>query len=174
MSLIACVDPGLNTGATIGYFDAISPYRLLERFQIHGGEEGFKAWLEEGHLADVDVLICEKFVLANNEFVADTIPLLLEGILIGAQRWGGGIVADVPIVWYENRMKSALTGYPQEANTKSRRKRVRFDFLKRFGLFAAGTEFDDSNDCVVYSLIYLKLAKHMPTLMAFWRPRLVA
>jgi len=167
---IVSIDPGLNTGAAVGYCDAITPYRLLERFQIHAGEEGFSNWIAEGHLADADVIVVEKFILANNEFVADTIPLILEGMLIGAQLFGDGVVADVPIIWQPRTDKSVLTGYPAAAKTKAQKQRVRFDFLDRFGMFKAGTENDDSNDAITHALIWAKRAKHYPSLIAFWPP----
>jgi len=167
MTTIGVIDPGLNTGACLGYFDDTTPYTLTHRWQILGGEAGFNKWLEAGHFKDVDVLVCEEFVLANNKFVADTIPLVLEGVLKSAQRWTD-LIPAAPIVWYSNRKKSALTGYPPEADTKARKKRVRYNFLKKHGLHKAGTVNDDSNDCIAYSLIYLKLAEHRPTLDKFW------
>ena len=170
MTVIGVIDPGLMTGATIGYFDDTTPFTLWKRWQIGGGEAGFAKWIEEDHFQNVDILICEEFVLAKQDFVANCLPMTLEGTLKAAQRWTDHI-PDTPIIWYSNRKKSALTGYPPEADTKARRKRVRYNFLKRFDLYKAGTQFDDSNDCCVYSVIHLKLMGHRPTLDYYFPQR---
>lgn len=171
MTTLLSIDPGDNTGIALGFFDAVTPYRLLERWQVHGGVTGFMAWLEAGYAADVDIIICEKFDLRNNDFVADTVPLLCEGALLAAQRFGDGLVADTPIVWQGADRKWGLIGYPKTANTPDKRQRLRFQFLDRFGLFKAGTEFDDSNDAITHALVYLKGIRHYPSAFAFWPPR---
>lgn len=168
-TLILSIDPGKNSGIALGSYDSITPYRLLERWQVHGGAEGFADWLNERHYVQADEIVCEKFNLANNDFVADTTPLVCEGILEGALRWmDGGYIT--PIIWQTRQDKASLIGYPPEADTPDKRQRLRFEFLDRFGLFKKGTEFDDSNDAICHGLISLKRRKHAPTLYAMWPP----
>lgn len=156
-------DPGKNSGVALGYYDAVTPYQLLHRFQVHEGLAGFIRfwrWLESEH-GRPDELVCEKFILdSGNEFTADLTPVEIEGAL--AVLWGE------PIIWQPRTAKSKLTGYPASARTKAQRQRVRFNFLKQHGLFKPGTENDDSNDAICHALISLKMRRHYPTLKAFW------
>lgn len=173
MTYLLSIDPGVNTGIALGYYDAITPYRLVERWQVHNGLDGFIRWWETAVWAggpldlSFDEIVCEKFLLADNDFKADVTPLLIEGALIVLNRQS----YNVPIVWQPNTDKAGLVGYPSEAKTKAQRQRVRFDFLERFGLFKAGTENDDTNDAIVHALVSLKKRLHSPTLLAMWPPR---
>lgn len=169
------IDPGVNSGVALGFYDAITPYQLLERWQVHDGADGFADWLDspDSALPQAGEIVCEKFILASNDFVADTTPLVCEGVLKGALRWmDGGYGA--PIIWQTRQDKASLIGYPLEADTPDKRQRVRFDFLDRFGLFKAGTENDDSNDAITHALISLKRRRHVPTMRAYWPQRIRA
>jgi len=164
MTYLLSIDPGKNSGIALGYYDSLTPYRLLERWQVHGGLEGFLAWWDSTDV-EFNEVVCERFVLANNEFTADITPKAIEGALVTLLRH-----EDVPIAWQPRGDKALLTGYPEKARTKAQRQRVRFDFLDRFGLFKPGTENDDSNDAITHALVYLKRRRHMPTLLAMWPP----
>lgn len=165
------IDPGKNSGIALGYYDHLTPYRLLERWQVHGGLEGFHEWCGgEGyqHIHGVDERVVERFILdASNQFTADLTPKEIEGYLRAAlsdQQYAA-------IVWQLRSDKSLLTGYPAEAKTPAQKQRVRFDFLKRYELFEPGADNDDSNDAVTHALVRLKKARHLPTIMAFWPRR---
>lgn len=169
MTRLLSIDPGKNTGISLGFYNETTPYQLVERYQVHGGVAGFKRWWT--HERPVyDELVVEKFVLARNNFQADLTPVHIEGALCMAltdAEWRA-------VTWQMRTHKALLTGYPPEAKTKAQRQRVRFNFLAEFGLHAKGTDNDDSNDAITHSLVYLKQRKHMPTLRTFWPPRPVA
>lgn len=168
MSLILSIDPGLNTGVALAYFDDVTPYTLRERWQVHGGPVGLDRWLDAGGFQGADVLVVEKFILARNDFAADLTPVQDEGVIMAAADR-----ARLPILWQPRSDKGRLTGYSEKAKagTKTQRQRERFDFLERFGMYAAGTENDDSNDAITHGLVYLKRIEHLPTLRHFWPPR---
>lgn len=162
MTHLLSIDPGQNTGISLGFYDALTPYQLLERWQVHDGLPGFIRWWERER-PHFDELVCEKFILGDDEFRADLTPVLIEGALQTLHRGA--------ILWQPRTDKAGLTGYPASAKTKAQRQRVRFDFLEHFGMFRAGTENDDSNDTVVHALVSLKRRRHLPTLRAYWAPR---
>lgn len=165
MTYLLSIDPGLNSGAALGYYDATSPYRVVGRWQVHGGLPGFLAWWEREHIGErFDEIVVEKFILdPTNQFSADLTPVQIEGAIIAKL-----FPRDNAIAWQPRTDKSALTGYPPTAITKTQRQRARFDFLDRFGMFESGTGNDDSNDAVTHGLVYLKRRRHLPTLRAFW------
>jgi hypothetical protein len=160
------IDPGKSTGITLGFYDAITPYLLKQRWAVLGGTRGFLEWWRNER-PEYDELVIEKFILdGDNEFTADLTPVEIEGLLVL-------LLEDESVqpMWQLRSDKGLLTGYPPTAKTKAQRQRVRFNFLDRFGLFKPGTANDDSNDCVTHSLVNLKKRKHGPTLMAFWPKR---
>lgn len=166
MTRLLTIDPGKNTGIALGFYDAITPYRLIERWQVHEGTHGFIHWWDEDR-PEYDELVVEKFILdSKNEFSADLTPVEIEGAL-------KALIAndEVQPVFQLRSAKGDLTPYPPEAKTKAQRQRVRFNFLDRFGFFKKGADNDDSNDAICHGLIYLKRRKHMPSLLAFWPPR---
>src|SRR3954465_9609524 len=140
MTYLLTIDPGKNTGISLGFYDDETPWTLVERWQGHGSLDGFKRWWREGHWKRADKLVVEKFILSGeNEFTADLTPKEIEGAL--------SVFLDdshLTAIWQPRSDKSRLTGYPKSAVTKAQRQRVRFDFLDRFGLFAAGSDNDDS------------------------------
>lgn len=163
MTRLLSIDPGKNSGIALGFYDAITPYRLEARWQVHDGTEGFIDWWYSGDHLGFDEIVCEKFILdGDNKFTADLTPKEIEGAL--------KVLAETPIAWQPRTDKATLIGYPPDARTKAQRQRVRFDFLDRFGMFKPGTENDDSNDAVTHALVYIKRRKHYPSLMAFWPP----
>ena len=167
MTYLLSIDPGQSTGIALGYYDAITPYRLERRWNVLGGVEGFIDWWGEDQGREIaHEMVVEQFHLdPTNQFSADLTPVAIEGAL-AVLNMGSG----VEITWQGREMKSALIGYPPEARTKTERQRVRFDFLDRFGLFAKGAHNDDSQDAITHALVFLKRRKHMPTMLAFWPP----
>lgn len=158
MTTILSVDPGLMTGAALGYYSAIEPYRLIERWQIGNGLEGFLRWMEQGWMAP-DEIVVEKFIYVKGAD-ADISGVPIEGALALQARLDGGTT----VIWHDRTDKAALTGIPESATTKAQRQRVRFDFLDRLGLFMPGTSNDDSNDAIIHALVSLRRRRHMPTL----------
>jgi hypothetical protein len=112
--MLLSLDPGRNSGAALGYYDDIEPYTLVDRWQIHGGVDGFKRWWREGHWRSADYLVVEKFILASdNEFTADLTPVHIEGAL--------SVLLDdshLRPIWQPRTDKSRLVGYPKSAVTK--------------------------------------------------------
>lgn len=173
MTHTLAVDPGKNTGIALGFYDSHTPYRLVKRWQVHGGLDGFHEWWDrapwwECGIERPDERVVERFVLdPNNEFTADLTPKEVEGYL-------RAVLPEAEyraINWQLRTDKSLLTGYPKSAVTPAQKQRVRFDFLKRFDLFEPGTDNDDSNDAITHALVRLKRVRHLPTLRHYWPPR---
>jgi len=161
------VDPGLNSGVALGFYDATTPYQLIKRYQVHDGLEGFVSWMHTPAAPyEVNEAVVERFVSVRNDFAPDITGIPIEGV-IRLWAWED----KFPVYWQTRMDKSALVGYPAGAITKAERQRVRFDFLKKHDLFAPGTENDDSNDAICHGLISLKRRKHMPTLKKYWAPK---
>lgn len=165
MTLLLSFDPGKATGAALGYYDDTTPYRLVDRWQILGGLDGFMDWLDETK-PPADEIVVEKFVLMRNDFVADLSGVPIEGDIA---RYARGL--GVPVIWQTRADKGSLVGYPPTARTNAQKQRVRFNFLRDHGLFMPGTQNDDSNDAVSHGLIRLKRMGHRPTLEHYWPPR---
>lgn len=166
MTLLLSLDPGKSTGAALAYYDATTPYRLLQRWNILGGVEGFVKWWHD-ECPEFDELVVEKFILdGSNKFTADLTPREIEGALV-ALLWGTGVTPAYQL----RSAKGDLISYPPEAKTKTQRQRVRFNYLDRFGLFAKGAHNDDSNDAITHGLVALKKARHAPTVRAYFPPR---
>lgn len=158
------IDPGANTGIALGFYNAITPYQLLQRWQVHNGLEGFVRWWQNDR-PEYDELVVERFILSgSNDFTADLTPVEIEGALYVLL---GGRYGDV--IWQPRQDKGLLCGYPPDAGTPDQRQRVRFDFLDRFGLYAAGEDNIDSNDAITHALVSLKRRKHLPTMRKYWR-----
>ncbi|MDL5351114.1 hypothetical protein [Microbacterium sp. zg-YB36] len=167
MTYMQITDPGWNTGVALAYYDAITPFQLVKRFQVHGGLNGFLAWLDTGGVgAPVDEYVVEKFIHDPNADAADLSGVPIEGVIAHLAH-----IEEVPVIWQTRSDKSGLIGYPESAKTKAQRQRVRFDFLERHGLFVPGTENDDTNDCATHGLVSLKRRKHMPTLNFYFGRR---
>ncbi|MBT2484841.1 MULTISPECIES: hypothetical protein [unclassified Microbacterium] len=164
MTFQLSADPGKNTGISLGYYDATTPYQLLQRWQVHHGLEGFLRWLDAvvDELEHVDEIIVERFI-ANHDEDGDLSGVPIEGAIALWARQIGAVV-----IWQTRFDKGALTGYPDDAVTKAQRQRVRFDWLAEHGFAKAGTENDDTNDAITHGIVSLRKRKHMPTIRAFW------
>lgn len=143
------IDPGKQTGIALGIYGDDEPYKLAEVWQVSGGLKGFIDWWREHETLMPTYLVCEKFVLRNNAFVADTEPLLIEGAL--RVLWGGDIV------WQLRTDKMFVTD----------------QLLKEHGLWKTGKALGwkdcrDANDAIIHGLAFLRKQKHLPTLRKFW------
>jgi len=166
MTYLLTIDPGRSTGIALGFYDAITPYRLIERWNVLGGVAGFIHWWKTTDIS-FDEIVIESFVLdPDNKFSADLTPVQIEGMIM-ALLYGSGL----SLVWQPRTDKAGLKPYPKDCTTSTQRQRFRFDFLDQFGLFAAGAANDDSNDAVTHALVHLKRLRHMPSMLAFWPPR---
>lgn len=164
MTFQLVADPGKNTGIVLGYYDATTPYQLLQRWQIHHGLEGFLRWFEANadDLDHVDEIVVEKYI-QNPDEDGDLSGVPIEGaIALWARQIGAAVI------WNSRFDKGLLVGYPADAITKEQRQRVRFDFLAEHGLAKAGTENDDTNDSATHALVSLRKRRHMPTIKAYW------
>ena len=137
---------------------------------MHGGLDGYLEWEDRSHeILDYDEVVVEKFILApDNDFGADLVGVPIEGAIARHARNQGARV-----IWQRNSDKGGLIGYTPKAKagTAAMRQRERFDFLDRFGLFAAGTENDDTNDAITHALVSLRRRDHRPSIRAFWPGR---
>ena len=155
---ILSIDPGKQTGIALGIYGD-GAYQLLKVWQVADGLKGFiKWWNKHGNKviwfrewADRKPikLVCEKFVLRSNQFVADTEPLLIEGALTALH--------DGEIVWQLRSDKSLVDD----------------TVLKQHNLWHTGKQVDwkdarDTNDAIIHALAYLKKNKHIPTLQKYW------
>lgn len=176
MTGLLTIDPGVNSGIALGFYNAVTPYQVEERWQVHDGLTGFIHWWEETfHELWVDEIVCESFSLREeNKFAPDVTPLRIEGALEALlSRYDDDSGFGPSLTYQPPSAKGGLTGYSPKAQngTKAMRQRERFDFLDRFGMFRPGTENDDTHDAITHALVFLKRRKHMPTLRAFWSPR---
>lgn len=165
MTYLLSFDAGLNTGIALMHYSPTEPVTLVARWQVHNGLDGFLDWAErEWHPGLADEVVVEKFVFDPSAKAADLAGVPIEGVIAVYARRDGA-----PIIWHTRADKSGLIGYPESAATKAQRQRVRFDFLERIGMFAAGTENDDSNDAIVHGLVSLKRRRHLPTIRAYFK-----
>lgn len=79
MTSLIGIDPGEKTG--IGLYDTVTQNR--DFIEVEGGYEGFLRWFDDSYpmFSSVDVVIVEKFTLRSQEFVANTTPLEIMGML---------------------------------------------------------------------------------------------
>lgn len=170
MTWLLSIDPGLNTGIALGFYDATTPYQLHKRWQVHRGTDGFIDWMQrEMDRIPLDEIVYEKFVLRSSP--DDPEVPNIEGVPIE------GLIAlmarerDAKLIAQTRAAKGDLIGYSPAATSKAQRQRERFDFLDRFGMFKPGTEFDDSNDAITHALVSLKSRRHIPTVRMMFPPR---
>ena len=155
---VLSIDPGKQSGVALGIYGDYG-YELVKVWQISDGLQGFIEWWKEtGHKVIVYrewaymkpiVVVCEKFVLRSNQFVADTEPLLIEGAL--------SALHNGDIVWQLRSDKSLVDD----------------SVLKKNGLWHTGKQVGwkdarDTNDAIIHALAYLKKNKHIATLEKYW------
>lgn len=133
----------------MGFYGDNEPYELLNVWQVSGGLHGFIDWWRERLPILPTYLVCEKFVLRNNVFVADTEPLLIEGAL--RVLWGGDIEWQLP------SDKSLVSDTVLRENN-----------LWHTGKQVGWKDARDTNDAIIHALAYLKKNKHIPTLQKYW------
>jgi len=187
MTTLLFIDPGKTTGAALGYYDAITPYRRIDAWEIQGGLRGFLEWWENINLGAMggsevckQVLFAEKgaekFVpISHGSFshtLDSTLPLVIEGALITL-----GLMPDYPDPAWRSPAKMYFMGAPGDSLATKKKKAQ--TMLKAHSLWATGKEHGhtDGADVVsatLHSIAYLRDRKHAPTLRAFSPPRLAA
>jgi hypothetical protein len=150
MTHLLTIDPGVTTGIALGKFDEHQAYERVAFWAVKEGLEGFIHWYHAE--APIEALmgrwVAERFVLRDNDFVANTEPLRIEGAM---EAFGLH-----PI--YQLRTDKAL---------------AKDQVLKDAGLWVTGkmcghTDGRDVNDATIHALAYLKKLRHIPTLRRYW------
>lgn len=150
MTHVLTIDPGVATGIALGWFTEYHPYERTGFWLVKGGIEGFMKWYhstapDEAYMAR---WVAEKFVLRDNDFIANTEPLRIEGAMIAL---------GLNPIW-QLRTDKAL---------------CKDDVLKQNKLWVTGkmcghTDGRDVNDATIHALAYMKKLKHRPTLQMYW------
>lgn len=150
MTHILAIDPGVATGITLGWFNEYHPFERTGFWCVKGGLDGFLSWYHgtapnEAYMAR---WVAERFVLRDNDFIANTEPLRIEGAMEAL-----GLHPT-----YQLRTDKAL---------------VKDEVLKARGLWVTGkmcghTDGRDVNDSAIHALAHLKKLKHKPTLLHYW------
>lgn len=150
MTYTLSIDPGMATGIALGSFTDTTPWELVDRWIVKGGVEGFIHWYYA--VAPVQALmgrwVSERFVLRDNDFIANCEPLRIEGAMLA--------FGLNPI--FQLRTDKAL---------------CKDDVLKEHGLWTTGkmvghVDGRDANDAIIHALAYMKKQKHYPTLRKYW------
>lgn len=150
MTYLVSIDPGVATGVCLGTFNEHQPFERIEFWLIKNGLDGFLDWYrhkapEEAYFAR---WVSERFVLRDNDFIANTEPLRIEGAMAA--------LSLNPI--YQLRTDKALV---KDQVLKDRK-------LWVTGSMCGHTDGRDVNDAQVHALAYLKKLRHRPTLIHYW------
>lgn len=83
--MVMSIDLGLASGASLWEYSEIKPARMVEGWEITGGYEGLRDWLEI-HQHSKATWIAEKWIpyptKGHSPTLESTYPLVLEGVLI--------------------------------------------------------------------------------------------
>lgn len=174
MTYLVSFDPGKSTGIVLGEYDDATAYVRLRAWQVEGGLAGLLVWLNiyyvgkdgagnvfvtnEGYIDD-PLLVSEKFVLQNNQFVADITPAYIEGAMVAL---------GLEPIWQRAACQVLAGG-----DTPAERKKNSNQVLKDGGLWLTGKDVacKDANDAISaqkHALWYLKHIGHEPTIRAYW------
>lgn len=148
MTVITGLDPGLSSGYSHWFYDAMTPPQHLSHGTITGGLDGLMDWVDAGNLDDTDELISESFILDGRTMYPEVEPLRIEGYLAGECRR-----RDVPLTFQRNSYKGHVTDAK----------------LKELGIWWPGKGHD--RDSARHVWANLKVRLHYPTLMLAFPPR---
>lgn len=150
MTYLLAIDPGVATGIALGFYTDAHPWDLVDRWIVKGGLDGFLSWYhgEAPSEAYMARWVSERFVLRDNDFIANTEPLRIEGAMIAL---------GLDPTW-QLRTDKAL---------------CKDAVLREHGLWTTGkmvghVDGRDANDAIIHSLAYMKKTKHVPTLRKYW------
>lgn len=146
------IDPGVATGLALGTYSDTQHYERIGVWIVKRGLDGFLDWYhgEAPNAAYGAQWVSERFVLRDNDFIANTEPLRIEGAMIAL---------GLDPVW-QLRTDKAL---------------CKDEVLKENKLWVTGkmvghVDGRDANDATIHALAYLKKQKHLPTLRKYWGP----
>ena len=147
MTWLLSIDPGVATGIALGWYEETHPYERTDVWIVKGGLDGFLEWYDTTYII-ADKWVAERFVLRDNDFVANTEPLRIEGAMEALRLHPT----------YQLRTDKAL---------------CKDEVLKEHGLWVTGkmvghSDGRDANDATIHALAYLKKQKHLPTLKKYW------
>lgn len=152
MTYLLSIDPGIATGIALGWYEQQHWYERIDCWIVKGGLDGFMHWYYADAPGEALMAqwVSERFVLRDNDFVANTEPLRIEGAMIA--------LGLNPV--FQLRTDKAL---------------CKDDVLKEHKLWVTGkmvnhTDGRDANDATIHALAYLKKQKHIPTLKQYWGP----
>lgn len=173
MTYLVSIDPGMSTGVVLGEYDDTTPYKRLAYWQIEGGLNGLLDWLDE---MDLDAMggsriakylnwaewVSERFVLQNNEFVANIEPVRIEGALTIL----GFLTDRYPDPHWQRPGAMYFCG----GKTLAERKGKAQLFLKKHGLWLTGKDVgrpdaNDANSAQLHAFAFLH--NHLPTVNAY-------
>lgn len=143
--VILSLDPGGTTGYTIAVVSDDEPFEIMMQGQIKNGLKGFLDFhwdvLEN---FKIDKIVCESFNLREGIYGADLTPTYIIGAL-------EALYPVTEIIYQEPKLKPLCDD----------------DRLKKLGLYIPGKPH--MMDAVRHGIIYLRNAKHLPTLEKGWK-----
>lgn len=146
MTVILGLDPGLSTGWSVWFYDAITPPQHIAHGTILEGHIGFiEWWYENQPRYEWDEVVCESFVLDGRTEFPEVDPLRTEGAL--AVLWP-------ETMFQRNVMKAHMTDKK----------------IKELGLWWPGKGHD--RDSLRHVWANLKMRKHAPTIMLAFPPHI--
>lgn len=170
MTQLWSFDLGEASGVVLGSFHPDAPYEPVAAWQIDGGAQGLKDFLENKEYwrtggggffpPSSAIAVCEKFILnPGNEFQADLEGVIGEGVLLA--KWN----AVAPIIWQPRSKK--FMGYGETTTKRAD------EILKAGGLWQEPPpnheDARDVNDALIHALVYLRDQRHVPTLSRYFR-----
>ncbi len=150
MTSIIALDPGKITGVAVGMYTDTEPVQIRTARVITYAQLT-QPYFWENLNSRYDVIVSEKFILADNKFQADLTPVRIEGMM--------------------DLMLPGKVAY----RTRNLKSQVPDDILKEHGLWAVGKDVDwedgrDANDAVIHLLGHVAFGlKHVPTLRKYFR-----
>lgn len=147
MSYILAFDPGGTTGWALGEFSDTDPLIFHGGGQLIDGVEGFVEFMFDIHEVTQElIIVSESFQLRPSVRNPDVTPLRIEGALTA--------ILGPGVVQYQQPALKATVGDSK---------------LKEHGFWIPGQRHQ--MDARIHALAYLKKAKHMPTLQAYWKEK---
>jgi len=146
---IIALDPGKITGVATGWFTDVEPLTVRSVEAVSYSKIVTPAWWE--WVDQFDVIVSEKFDLANNKFKADLSSVRIEG------------------------MMDLMLPYRVEYRGRQLKSQVSDSLLKEHGLWTTGKQVDwedgrDVNDALIHMVGHVAFTmKHVPTLKKYFR-----
>lgn len=160
---VLVIDPGVATGWSSWYLPPDSPGHRRAFGVIHGGLEGFIAWIDQYYYLDeADVVVFERYIDSGDKSWDRT---------FAAQRIEGALVMalarpEFPALHAEVPVELVLRNRTHKGG-------VRDEVLKRSGLWLRASDVDhedanDVNDTSRHFLSYVRDVRHAASLSHYW------